>query len=85
MLASTRDGEILNLGWGKGTDINTVFRKLRMLTGSKAEEIHGPAKLGEVRFTYLDASRAGQALGWEPGVSLDEGLKQTVEYFRQQM
>ena len=85
VLASTRDGEILNLGWGKGTDINTIFRKLRMLTGSKAEEIHGPAKLGEVRFTYLDASRAGQALGWEPGVSLDEGLKQTVEYFRQQM
>lgn len=83
LLATERgDGEIFNIGRGKGTDINTIFKTLRALTGSKAEEIHGPAKIGEVRFTFLDASRARQVLGWEPGVTLDDGLKQTVEYFR---
>ena len=86
LLASGRaDGEIVNIGWGKGTDINTIFKTLRDITHSHAEEIHGPAKIGEVRYIYLDASRAGRLLGWEPSITLDEGLKETVEYFRKSM
>ncbi len=77
------DGEIFNLGTGVGTDINTIFRQLAAITASQAEPVHGPAKIGEVRFVYLDAARAKKGLGWEPQVSLAEGLKKTVECFRQ--
>jgi UDP-glucose 4-epimerase len=84
VLALTQGGgEILNLGSGIGTTINTIFALLNQATGGKYEELHGPAKLGEVMYTYLDAQRAKQLLGWVPEVPLDEGLRRTVAHFAQ--
>lgn len=74
---------VFNLGTGIETDVNTLFRKLREVIGSNCDEKHGPAKKGEQQRSVLDYSRAKKALGWEPRVSLDEGLRQTVEYFKQ--
>lgn len=78
-------GEILNLGSGVGTSINTIFQNLLTITGCDCAEVHGPAKQGEVFRTYLNAARARASLGWEPEVSLVEGLTRTVAYFRQTM
>jgi len=75
-------GGIYNLGTGVGTSINQVFASLKNATGYEADGLHGPAKLGEVFCIYLDASAAARDLGWEPEVSLDEGLKRTVAYFQ---
>ena len=65
--------------------MNTIFRKLRDFCGSDAPEKHGPAKPGEQRRSVLDHTLARRELGWEPQVSLDEGLRRTVEYFRSQI
>jgi UDP-glucose 4-epimerase len=73
---------IYNIGSGHGTDINTLFGKLSEIVLYAGEPIHGPAKLGEVFKIYIDAGKALRELGWEPTVSLDEGLQKTVEYFR---
>jgi UDP-glucose 4-epimerase len=78
------DGEILNIGSGVGTNVNTVFSTLKMLTAYRGEEIHGPAKKGEVYKIYLNADRAKVILGWSARVSLVDGLASTVEYFRKQ-
>jgi UDP-glucose 4-epimerase len=74
--------QIYNLGFGIGTNINEIFRVLKKVTGYRQEAVHGPAKLGETRRIYLDAGKARQELGWEPSVGLEEGLEETVEYFR---
>ncbi len=76
------DGQIYNIGWGIGTSINEIFAKLKEITGHKKKAVHGPAKLGEVFKIYLDASKAQRELGWVPQVGLDEGMRMTVEYFR---
>jgi len=78
------DGETLNIGSGVGTNINQIFRTLKALTGFVGEEKHGPAKLGEVFKVYLKADRAREKIGWTPTVSLEEGLRQTVDWFRRQ-
>ncbi|MHB1294258.1 MAG: NAD-dependent epimerase/dehydratase family protein [Anaerolineae bacterium] len=75
-------GCILNLGSGIGTSINSVFVELKRATGSTCEEVHGPAKLGEVSRIYLNAAKAREVLGWEPLVTLAEGLERTVAHFR---
>jgi UDP-glucose 4-epimerase len=75
-------GEIFNLGSGVGTSINTIFRQLKEITGATYEEVHGPAKLGEVFRTYLSTEKARSGLGWEAQVTLREGLERTVAYFR---
>ncbi len=71
-----------NIGSGQATSVNEIFRHLARLTGYAGPEHHGPAKPGEVRTTYLDASRAGRELGWAASVPLAEGLRRTVAYFR---
>jgi UDP-glucose 4-epimerase len=76
------DNEAFNLGWGRGTTVNEIFRTLSALTGYTGEQQHGPAKLGEVRRNDLDASKIKGMLGWEPMVPLEDGLRKTVDYFR---
>ncbi|NLD73168.1 MAG: NAD-dependent epimerase/dehydratase family protein [Chloroflexi bacterium] len=75
-------GSIINLGSGVGTPIIDIFHALKRATGSGCDEVHAPAKQGEVFRIYLDASRAKTELGWEPEVSLEEGLALTVEHFQ---
>jgi UDP-glucose 4-epimerase len=72
----------INIGTNIETDVNTLFHHLRRWTESSAPEIHGPVKPGEQRRSVLAWSRAAQILHWQPQVQLEEGLRQTVGYFR---
>jgi len=74
--------DVFNLGWGIGTSVNTIFHRLRSIINPDVKEVHGPPKLGEVRNSCLDASKAKSLLGWDPEVKLEEGLERTVDYFR---
>jgi UDP-glucose 4-epimerase len=76
-------GKVFNLGYGIGTDINQIFDGLKTITGYAQNANYGPAKAGETSRIFLDASRAKNDLGWQPTVDLNEGLRRTVEYFKQ--
>ena len=73
---------IYNLGSGKGTSVNEIFASLAQITGYRLPPVHGPAKIGETRFIYLNAEKAARELGWDARVSLVDGLAKTVDYFR---
>lgn len=73
---------IFNLGWSRPTDINEIFDELKNIIAYPADAHHGPAKLGETRFIFLDAAKIKRVLGWQPTISLSEGLARTVEYMR---
>lgn len=73
---------IYNIGWGRPTSINEIFTNLVKITSYTHPVSYGPAKVGETRHIYLDASKANRDLGWSPTLSLEEGLRETVEYFR---
>ena len=74
--------DIFNIGTGKETDVNALFGHLKRLTGSSAAETHGPAKQGEQMRSVVESSKASRILGWHPDVTLEDGLRQTVEYFK---
>ena len=75
-------GRSYNIGMGVPTTVNQIFDALKAATGYRGERLHGPAKAGEVYRIYLDVSRAERELDWRVRVSLDDGLAETVEYFR---
>ncbi|HHM24088.1 MAG TPA: SDR family oxidoreductase [Bacteroidetes bacterium] len=77
--------DIFNVGTGIETDINTIFHEINKLIGKNFPEKHGPEKEGEQRRSVISYEKARRVLGWEPQVSLQEGLRRTVEYFREQM
>ncbi|OIP76159.1 MAG: hypothetical protein AUK07_00060 [Parcubacteria group bacterium CG2_30_36_21] len=75
---------VYNIGTAKETSINEIFRKIKRLTNSNCQEIHGPAKLGEQKRSCLDFSKAKKELNWQPKYNLQDGLKKTVEWFSRQ-
>jgi UDP-glucose 4-epimerase len=81
-LVRANGSEIFNLGSGAGASVNAIFEHLKQITGYAREAIHGPAKLGETRRIYLEASKAARELAWRPEVGLEEGLRATVEHLR---
>ena len=78
----TPGSAIYNLGSAVGTSDNTIFAELQGATQYPLAPHYGPAKLGEVSRTYLDASQARHDLGWEPQMSLHDGLRLTADSFR---
>lgn len=78
-------GGVYNVGSGSGTSVNRIFEILADLTGFRGERLHRPAKQGEVSRIYLDAGRAARDLGWRPSMSLAEGLRSTIDYFRREV
>jgi UDP-glucose 4-epimerase len=83
LLALRYEGSgVFNIGTGVETDVNTLFRHLRTLTGSGCAENHGEGKKGEQLRSVLDARKAIRELGWSVTHSLEEGLRLTVGFFR---
>ena len=76
-------GQYYNIGTGKETSFNTVVDKLNEELGKdiEPEKVENPIK-NYVRRTKADFSRAKEDLGYEPEYSFEEGLKETVEYYR---
>ncbi|BCA54722.1 putative UDP-glucose 4-epimerase [Nitrospira sp. KM1] len=74
-----------NVGTGMETSVNDLFRILVQHTGSTCKEVHGPAKKGEQARSVIDSGKLRHEMAWEPRMSLTDGLKRTVEYFRERM
>ncbi|MEK7767410.1 MAG: NAD-dependent epimerase/dehydratase family protein, partial [bacterium] len=75
------DNEGINIGTGKRTSTNELFRTIKALTGYAGPETHGPERAGDLRDSCLAVGKAARVLGWEPRVGIEEGLRQTVEWF----
>lgn len=71
-----------------GTGVETSDRQLHSLVaeaaGAADEPEYAPARTGDVPRSALDPTRAREVLGWQPQVSIDEGVRRTVDYFRGQ-
>jgi len=74
--------EPINIATGIETSINDLFAHLRTLAGTRVKPVHGPAVPGEVHRISLAIQRAAALLEWRPRVSLEEGLRRTVEWLR---
>jgi UDP-glucose 4-epimerase len=77
------DGGTYHVSTGIPVTVNDLFRKLAILTEYKLEARFGPARKGDVYRIALDNSRAAADLGWKPRINLEEGLRLTVDYFRE--
>jgi UDP-glucose 4-epimerase len=79
------DGGTFHISTGVPVTVNDLFRKLALVTEYKMEPRRGPQRKGDVYRIALDNTRAKEQLGWEPRILLEEGLRLTVDYFRDQI
>jgi len=73
---------VFNIGTGKRTSVNEVFRKIKEALGEEIEPIYAEERKGEVRHIALDYSLAERELGWRPQYDFDYGLRETIDFYK---
>jgi UDP-glucose 4-epimerase len=75
-------GQRFNVGTGVETSVRQLHSLVAAAAGAPDEPEFHPPRLGELKRSSLDISRAKQVLGWVPQVAIAEGVAKTVDYFR---
>ena len=73
--------EVFNVACGERIDLNYLWDVLKTAAHSELDASYGPPRLGDVRDSLADISKARALLGYEPKVTVKAGLKLTWEYF----
>ena len=81
-LMLSKENDPVNIGNPKELTIEQIARRIIEMTGSKSRIVYKPLPTDDPKVRQPDITRARTLLGWEPKVSLDEGLGKTIEYFR---
>lgn len=77
-------GKVYNIGTGRSITILDLVAALNRLLGTKLVPKHGPPRPGDVRHSRADISRARADLQYEPTVAFEEGLEETLRWYRQE-
>jgi UDP-glucose 4-epimerase len=78
-------GEAYCIAYGEGTSVNALYRNLANEVGHEVEIRRAPKRPGDIYLTYFDCSKAQRDLGWKAEVGLEEGMRMTVNYFREKL
>lgn len=78
-LAARASGEVINIACGKKHTVLDIANSLSRILGKKVVLRHSPPRLGDVRYTFADISKARLLLGYEPQVTFEEGLKNCLK------
>jgi dTDP-glucose 4,6-dehydratase len=81
-LLRSAEKEPTNIGNPREMTIKEFAEKVRELTGSRSEIVYKPLPVDDPKVRQPDISKARSLLGWEPKVTLEDGLRKTLDYFR---
>ena len=77
-------GRVFNVATGIEIDLNATFRTLKKLIGYAGEVRYGPERAGDVKHSLADLTLANRHLGYQSRIGMEEGLRQTIEWYRSQ-
>jgi UDP-glucose 4-epimerase len=80
--ATAGDGQRYCIGTGVPTSVNEIFQKLCDVLDLNLTPGRAPRRPGDLRAAYFDTRRGEAELGWKATISLIDGLRETVDYFR---
>jgi dTDP-glucose 4,6-dehydratase len=84
-LMSSDESDPVNIGNPHELTIRQLAEKVIALTGSRSRIVTRPLPVDDPKIRQPDITRARTLLGWEPRVTLDEGLPRTLEYFKKKL
>lgn len=76
-------GEVINIACGQRITLNEVVRLINHITGKNIHPTYAPPRPGDVRHSLADIRKAKEQLGYEPVVPFEEGLRRTIEWYKQ--
>jgi nucleoside-diphosphate-sugar epimerase len=84
-VANEVSSEVFNVATGKAYTILDLLSYLSEITDIQIEPQFTPPRPGDIRHTLADISKARKLLGYEPKIDFEEGLRRTVEWFRNRL
>jgi len=76
------DSETINIGTGKPISVEKLYSMLKGIVGHNIPPAYKPLRDGEINSNYLCVERAKDILGWQPFVSLEDGLSKVVQWLK---
>jgi UDP-N-acetylglucosamine 4-epimerase len=76
--------QVYNIAFGERTTLNELFENIKSVAGSDLAPKYGPERAGDVRHSLADIAKAKHVLGYNPAVSVRQGLKLAFEWYRSQ-
>lgn len=80
-ISTKSDGYVINIGIGDRISINDLAERIIKKTKSKSEIKYKDPRIGDVRHSLADINLAHKLTGYQPSVSLEQGLDKTINYF----
>ncbi len=74
--------QVINIGTQKETSVNQLFQAMAKIVGYQKPAVKKPARTGELQRSVLNIQLAKKILRWTPQRSIEEGLRETIDYFR---
>jgi UDP-glucose 4-epimerase len=75
-------GEVFNVGTGERTSLLQLIETLARIFGREVKPGFAPERVGDIKHSVSDISRAGRVLGYRPRTSLEAGLRALISYGR---
>ena len=81
-MAPKASGEVFNVACENSTSLNRIIDLLRTYTEVDTEVIHGPDRAGDIKHSLASIEKARELMDYNPGVSVESGLRMSVEWYR---
>ena len=62
--------------------VNELFKIINTELNKNIDCIYGPERKGDIRSSYMAYDKIKKVMGWEPKTSINEGIRETLEYYR---
>lgn len=79
------DGEIMNVGTNLPVTVNELFRQMKEVLNASLKPNYGPERKGDILHSHLSNEKILRVVGWKPQYTLERGLQETADYYRNQM
>src|SRR5436309_1243462 len=75
-------GQVFNVACGDRITVNSMLQQINKIAGKDITPIYADNRAGDIKHSQADITRAKEHLGFEPKVSFEEGLRHTIEWYR---
>ncbi len=78
-------GQVFNVACGDRITVNSMLQQINKITGKDIAPIYADPRPGDIKHSQADITRAKEHLGYQPKISFEEGLRNTIEWYRKNL
>ena len=78
-------GQVFNVACGDRITVNSMLQQINKITGKDMAPIYADPRPGDIKHSQADITSAKEHLGYQPKISFEEGLRNTIEWYRKNL